>query len=219
MQTTNSDVSRHLKKSLQRTFELPVVSSNIVDGLKKYYKNEVNRRGGVYEETDALRESFVSIANFLADEKKRFALCLVGSVGNGKSTMAVAIRDVINYLISNNKTFLNPASDNSYVSIVKARDLSEWYKSDMKSFKKAMTKQVVIIDDVGEDLAEISVYGHIHSPFVEFVEYRYDHMLPFVITSNLGSDGIYDKYNNERFRDRMHEIAKGIKFKDKSFRK
>ena len=60
-------------------------------------------------------------------------------------------------------------------------------------------------------------FGTERLPLAELLAARYDSRKPTIITTNLGPDGIAERYG-ERIADRLREIVDAIGFEGDSFR-
>lgn len=185
------------------------------NALYGYYKREVERRKNEFVMTDELKQQISEVGDFLTTETRYYGLFLPGSIGNGKTTMLKAIRDLLIYLVENDR--IRYCEGDKYPRFVTARDMANIAK-DADEFRSLKTTKYLILDDLCEDPAEVLSFGNYIYPFVELLEYRYEQMLPTFISSNFGAVDIEEKYHSARISDRMKEMFKIISFKEESFR-
>lgn len=185
------------------------------NALYGYYKREVERRKNEFVMTDELKQQISEVGDFLTTETRYYGLFLPGSIGNGKTTMLKAIRDLLIYLVESDR--IRHCEGDKYPRFVTARDMANIAK-DADEFRSLKTTKYLILDDLCEEPAEVLSFGNYIYPFVELLEYRYEQMLPTFISSNFGAVDIEEKYHSARISDRMKEMFKIISFKEESFR-
>lgn len=101
--------------------------------------------------------------------------------------------------------------------IVDVREILRAAKEDSKAYDALKTKNVLGIDDLGKEPAEIMDYGNILSPVIDLIEHRYDKQLFTVITTNLVGKEIRAKYG-DRIADRFNEMLHVIVFRNSTYR-
>lgn len=187
----------------------------VKNALYGYYKREVERRKNEFVMTDELKQQISEVGDFLTTETRYYGLFLPGSIGNGKTTMLKAIRDLLIYLVESGR--IRYCEGDKYPRFVTARDMVNIAK-DADEFRSLKATKYLILDDLCEEPAEVLSFGNYIYPFVELLEYRYEQMLPTFISSNFGAVDIEEKYHSARISDRMKEMFKIISFKEESFR-
>ena len=203
------------RTSMTRGLALPMENREAKNALYGYYKREVERRKNEFVMTDELKQQISEVGDFLTTETRYYGLFLPGSIGNGKTTMLKAIRDLLIYLVENDR--IRYCEGDKYPRFVTARDMTNIAK-DADEFRSLKTTKYLILDDLCEEPAEVLSFGNYIYPFVELLEYRYEQMLPTFISSNFGAVDIEEKYHSARISDRMKEMFKIISFKEESFR-
>lgn len=170
--------------------------------------------------SDQLRSQIVCISTILSEDKDKYGLLICGKVGNGKSTAVRAIYRAVNGIIGSGRLSKDGnVYDWDYMAIVNARDMVRSFIRDYDGeFAKLKSRRYLIIDDIGTDQKEVSLYGTVFNPFMELLDYRYEHLLPTVIVSNLNAKMIVEKYGDPRLSDRMREMFSIVTFENKSFR-
>lgn len=205
----------HPKMPMTRGLALPVDSRAIKNLLFGFFKREVEKRKNNFMLTEELKRNLSSVGEFLVTEKRYYGLFMPGSVGNGKTTMLKAIRDLLVYLVD--KGTINYCEGDKYPKFVTSREMANIAK-DPNDFRALKSAKYLLIDDLCEEPVEVVSYGNYIYPFIELLEYRYDQMLPTFISSNFNAESISKKYRNERLQDRMKEMFKIISFVEESFR-
>ena len=200
---------------MTRGLALPMENREAKNALYGYYKREVERRKNEFVMTDELKQQISEVGDFLTTETRYYGLFLPGSIGNGKTTMLKAIRNLLIYLVENDR--IRYCEGDKYPRFVTARDMANIAK-DADEFRSLKTTKYLILDDLCEEPAEVLSFGNYIYPFVELLEYRYEQMLPTFISSNFGAVDIEEKYHSARISDRMKEMFKIISFKEESFR-
>lgn len=205
----------HPKMPMTRGLALPVDSRAIKNLLFGFFKREVEKRKNNFMLTEELKRNLSSVGEFLVTEKRYYGLFMPGSVGNGKTTMLKAIRDLLVYLVD--KGTINYCEGDKYPRFVTSREMANIAK-DPNDFRALKSAKYLLIDDLCEEPVEVVSYGNYIYPFIELLEYRCDQMLPTFISSNFNAESISKKYRNERLQDRMKEMFKIISFVEESFR-
>lgn len=196
-------------------FKLPYDTESIIDLLTITVKGEVAKRGGQLILTDGLKDSIKKVSNWLSGGSK-CGILLCGMVGNGKTTMAKAVISLINRC---DIYYTGEKSFRPFVAkMVNARDLVKI--SEDVARQDYWQADMLVIDDLGDEPAEVMSYGNVQSPIIELLYYRYDRMLPTVVTTNLNmrEQQVRKKYG-DRIADRFNEMFTPIVFVDNSFRK
>lgn len=207
-------------RAMKKRFKLPITVEECSKGLHFYYRSEVEERGGTFETTPLLEKNISIISDFLVNEDKKFGLYLFGGVGNGKTTLVKSIGKLLNFLISKDKIWCgNKLGNSSWCTVLGATDMVHQYLEKRDEFEINQSKFCLILDDLGDEPTKVNLYGTYFYPFVEIIKYRYDEMLPTIISSNLQLDTLCEKYDNRRLLDRLLETFGMVRFDDNSFRK
>ncbi len=156
-------------------------------------------------------EQIGAISNWTESNKK--GLMLAGNVGSGKTTLA---RMTMNY-IAMQSTYQE--SIMAEMGVVTAKDLVLYAMQDYPAtILKYSTKKCLMIDDLGNEPKSINVYGNVLMPVVDVIERIYELDKVLIITTNLDTDAIRQKYG-ERVYDRMKEMMYIVTFNNNSYRR
>lgn len=200
---------------MTRGLRLPLSDKDVKNLIYCFYKREVEVRKRTFRFTAELRNNISRIGDFLTTEDNYYGLFMPGTVGNGKTTMMRAIKDLFVYLIDKEK--ITYCEGDKYPTFLTARELAE-ISRDKNSFRIVKNTKYLFIDDLGAEPVEISNYGNFVYPYIDVLEYRYDRLLPTFISSNFNASDLCNKYESERVKDRMKEMFQIISFKEESFR-
>ena len=200
---------------MNRGLALPMDNREIKNTLYAFYKREVEKRKNEFVFTEEIKKNLSVVGDFLTTETRFYGLFLPGSIGNGKTTMLKAIRDLLVYLADTNQ--IRFCEGDKYPRFISAREMANVAKTPT-DFRALKDTRYLLIDDLCEEPTEVVSFGNSIYPFTELIEYRYENLLPTFISSNFGAADISDKYGNQRIGDRMKEMFKIVSFKEESFR-
>lgn len=190
-------------------------SADVPGMLKLCYKAEVERRGRTFKDDVDTNRHIEFTAKWLTGENsKKIGLFLYGDPGNGKTTMANAMKTLIGMLYGNEYRY----EDRKGVLSVSALELSQIVKEEQtERLRHLKTAELLHIDDVGTEPASVKVWGNEVSPLTDILYSRYDNMLYTVITSNLSDEDILPRYGG-RISDRFREMFAYLSFENRSYR-
>ena len=213
-ETTKSQKQEVEIRSLLKRLNFP--KDSLYNCLLHYYEKEVRMRGREFVWSKEIESNMSAFTEMLCDTTNVFGVMLVGTIGNGKSTMAKAFLEACQFLERQGRwPFIN---DN--VKRIHARRLVELYIERKEKFYEYENCNFLIIDDFGTEPFEIINYGAKFYPMYDLIESRYDNYKFTIITSNLTNEMIEQKYV-ERMNDRLLEmfpINRRIVFTDSSYR-
>lgn len=197
--------------TIRERFRLPIGTDQAEMLLTAAYQAEVVYRHRAYIANEKTAEYIRRVAEFLTGGGPKFGFMFCGRCGNGKTTLLRAMQTAINYL-ANRNYFKEPkglsALDAKDVVAI-SRDFAEW--------KKYRDKELLAIEDMGREPAEVLEYGNRLNPVTDLIEYRYDRQLFTGITTNLTPKEVREVYG-DRVADRFNEMLEVIVFENKSYR-
>lgn len=192
-------------------FRLPYTHAQVRDMVVASLKAEVKYRNRVFSENEFLNNQIEDVAKWLTSQNK-VGLLLCGVPGNGKTTMMIAIRSLINFL-----DIKDDCNERLGVNLIDAREIARLNKDAYEQFRKVREKPMLAIDDMGIEPIEVLDYGNVLNPVIDLLSYRYNEQLFTIVTTNLSPKQIREKYG-ARIADRFNEMMEKIVFDNKSYR-
>lgn len=169
---------------------------------------------------EATEEHILAAAQWLGDAKGKIGFMMTGLYGNGKTTLLMAMCNLINYLFDSALS-----TDKKSIRVVKAKDIA-WLAIDRDtrpSFEKLYFEEMLAIDELGEEPATIISYGMPFTPIRDLLEERYARQKFTIVTTNLVENKkkqifqITDHYG-ARVVDRIREMMTIVPFHNPSYR-
>ena len=185
--------------------------------LAAHYTLEVQRRHGNPVFDANTEANLLALARYLTQPDPRFGVMMCGTCGNGKTTLLYTLQSAINDLHRCDHFEFLGKEFRIGLRIVDAKDITEIAK-DLDELKQYRFQQMLAIDDLGKEPTEVLNFGNVVSPVVDLLEYRYNHQLFTVVTTNLTPKEIREKYG-ARIADRFNEMLEVIRFQDISYRR
>lgn len=179
------------------------------------------RIGNRYQDSENTRK----VAMWLCRSSKPW-LALGGSPGNGKTTIANAVKVLIeNLAIENQKDkdgnmhWVGKTGDGRRpnVTMYTAKQLCDMAKDEPQKYAIVTNAEFLIIDDLGVEPQTVKSYGNEVSPVSDILYHRYNKSMFTLMTTNLSWNEIGTRYG-ERISDRMKEVMDYIPFVNKSYR-
>jgi len=200
-----------LKRATSRPrFKIPLSYDDTVRALTTAVRAEVLYR----HRTPSLPPMMPCIeqaAHWLTSDEK-FGLALMGTTGNGKTTLAKAIRALVSALN------MRDGYDRAYhFRMSTAKDIVVQRQNNYEGYKAMAHTPLLIIDDFGEEPAEVLDYGNALNPVIDLLSIRYEEQLTTIITTNISNSNIRNVYG-DRIADRFNEMMKVIIFTNNSYR-
>lgn len=194
-------------------FSLEIPVTDCANGIYAAFRHEVKSCGrSIILDADA-KAHILQAAEWLSNPRGTPGLMLCGLCGNGKTTLAKAIRSLVGWLTERELGYSNRKT----IRFMTAKEICRLLKSDIRGYEKLFTEEMLIIDDLGEEPKEVMIYGSIETPMIDLISERYERRLFTIITSNLESDAIGEKYG-ARIYDRLSEMITSIVFENDSYR-
>ena len=188
------------------------IAMHLTMHLASALKDVVESRRRTFIFNDEVKSQIEQVADWLITGDKPF-LILCGSCGNGKTSMMRAIAKTTGAM----QLPITGRQQRVMLQEEQATEIARSIKYDYFGWKAKCASPFLGIDDMGEEPAEVRSYGNYLRPITELLQYRYDKLLPTVITTNLTPKQITEKYGL-RIADRLTEVAKKIAFLNPSFR-
>ena len=207
-------LSRQVNHIIKTRFKVSGINQSEVENmLCSCYEANVIKRRADFKLDEATKTRIRKAAKWLTGDFKPGLLIYGGACGTGKTTMAAAICDLVNYLYDS-------AYSNERKSVyrVTAINLVKAYSENPELYRRYVNQELLFIDDVGTEPSSIKIYGNEFSPLTELLYTRYDRMSWTILTSNLTDDQINDRYGT-RIYDRLKEMVERMHFDGASYRK
>lgn len=179
--------------------KLPDSREDAAGLLLAMYGTEVTRRDIVFKMDDTTISKVERVIKWIYDSPKR-GLLLCGTLGNGKTTMLLAIKKFFrcNILYFEAQTIYNQFKQN-------------------QEFPYIGSKDILLIDDLGTEPQSYNDFGEIRYPLAELLMLRYKLNKPTIIATNCTFEQIGERYG-DRLQDRMREMYAMITYKEPSYR-
>jgi len=183
------------------------------ESLLACYMAEVRIRHREFIYTEELSNQLLSVSAWLTEPKAKPWLLLCGTCGNGKSTIAKALRQYFHLF-----PVKDPRDDKEMgLVLTNAKAIAQSCRTDSTAFDYLMKKPMLGIDDLGIEPQEILVFGNVCTPLTDLLTDRYEEQRITIITTNLTPAQIRNHYG-DRIADRLNEMAEKIVFRNGSYR-
>ena len=219
MQTIHKIDVEGLKRSLlqhrymKARFKMPMSEEDAYACLLAATEAEVAFRHRTFCISKDLEAQLREMAHWLTSPSSHFGILLCGGCGNGKSTMLKAFQQLLNSL-----RIPKPDNDGTYgIRIVDAKYIAHLCKNNYDAYRKLINVDMLGIDDLGIEPAEVMDYGNVYTPVIDLLTKRYDEQLFTIITTNLTPQQVREHYG-DRIADRLNEMVKKIVFSNGTYR-
>lgn len=219
--------------SARQTSKLNLGADDVRSMITICYADYVARRNATLIADKRTSDAINSIASWLTAKEAKISLLIQGTIGCGKTTLAKALCSGIAKLRDRAEAYVNehgwklPIEQRNQLRndiyalpathYIPALQVNELAKSSEQLSKLMRTAGILVIDDLGQEETSIKDYGTTRLPMIELINYRYDHYLPMVITTNLDDKKIAERYG-ERIMDRLREDCNTITCVGDSYR-
>ncbi|MDE7464968.1 MAG: replication protein [Muribaculaceae bacterium] len=207
------------EKASRERFSIEIPENDCCNAIYAAMKAEVESRGGIMILDDATRKHIRSAAKWLINPSGAPGLMLCGLYGNGKTTLAKALRRLVGFISELEDGYTKRKIIGLYTAkeICRLCASSEKSSDQQEAYRRLFTQDMIIIDDLGEEPKEVMVYGMLHTPIVDLISERYASQRMTIITTNLDVNDLKAKYG-ERIYDRFREMLTSIVFENDSYR-
>lgn len=192
--------------------------NELANAIYAAYSAEVAFRDNKLMLDEPTKSHIQSAAEWLADPHGKCGLMLQGLYGNGKTTLMMAICNLINYLYDS-----AVSSERKSIRIIDAKEIARLGSRDehRESFTRLFSEELLAIDELGEEPAEILNYGMLYTPVKDVLLERYRRSKFTIVSTNLintkDNPQLKDHYG-ERVVDRIREMMKIVVFTNESYR-
>lgn len=193
-------------------------ADDLTNALLAAYKVEVEGRGRDMSVDESTMAHIRAAARWLSDPQEKPGLMLQGLYGNGKTTLMIAIRDVVNFLFGD-----APSSGRRTIRIIEAKEIARLgvRETTRHEYERLINEMLLAIDDLGEEPPEIINYGMVYTPVKDLLLKRYERNLFTIISTNLINTKDNPQLENHygaRIVDRLREMMNIIVFRNGSYR-
>lgn len=199
-------------------FKLPFDTKKAAAFLWAAYEAEVEYRGRMeIRNPEVVYQNLLQIVQGLVNPNYSLIL-ITGLYGNGKTTTLYAIQNLINYCIKSTSDKYYHIDKDFGLGIELAIDIATYATITEDGKYNALVKRNCLgIEDMGREPQEVLHYGNKINPIIDLLERRYASQKLTIITTNLTTTEIRERYG-ERIYDRMREMGKIVIYKNPSFR-
>lgn len=210
-------------KTTATSFKLPYTVEQARIMLYAACKATVEKRGREFAAPQEYLQRLHEMAQWLTSDHTTFGLLFCGNVGNGKTTLALALQSLYFYVHSDEGLQEHENMRNPYFGfeVIPSKELvllAKAYNSPTRDnsaavqrYKRLRDTDIVCIDDLGTEPRESVQYGEFVTAAIDFMNYRYANRYTTLATSNLAPKD-FAAYYDERLYDRFREMMKIINF-------
>lgn len=193
--------------------------NELANAIYAAYQVEVSLRGNKLILDEDTKQHIQIAAEWLSDPHGKFGLMLQGLYGNGKTTLMMAICNLIGYLYDS-----GCSNERMWVKVIEAKEIARLGSRDetRESYVQLFNEELLAIDELGEEPAEIINYGMVYTPVKDLLLERYRRQKFTIVSTNLINTRENPQLKNhygERVVDRIREMMKIVVFKNDSYRK
>lgn len=205
------------QRSTRHAFSLPFPADAAYKMLRAAYIVEVTRCNRKFIDDEATQKNIQALADVLTDKTNNYlGVMICGRCGNGKTTLLLALQNLLSYLVHSKDLRGMYKSEYDGVVIIDARELARTVAATGKRTIDTTTG-IVAIEDIGREAGEVQIYGNVYYPVAEVLEERYAEQKFTIVTTNLTPTQIREKYG-ERVADRCNEMFAVVVFENETYR-
>lgn len=156
-----------------------------VERWLNYYADQFLQANPMYDGTLLNKGELTKVAAWLANGRKT-SLMIMGRTGSGKTIIAKTLARVV-------------AMENPSPNVVAMANLVKYVKREDCLPEFVYENRMLVLDDLGTEPLEIQMYGNRYELFNEILFARYAQHQPTIITTNLNSEGIRERYGDRIF--------------------
>ena len=194
------NASERIPRSEKFPIKLPESQEQMAALLLGSYGAVVESRDMELQLDDATVSKVEKVVKWMYESRKR-GLLLCGTLGNGKTTMLRALKNLLG----------------SKVSYFEAQSIYDYFRQN-QCLPDISQDYVLMIDDLGVEPPTYNDFGEVRYPLTELLMKRYKNNLTTVIATNKTFDQIGETYG-DRLQDRMREMFAMITYLEPSYRK
>lgn len=194
------NASERIPRSEKFPIKLPESQEQMAALLLGSYGAVVKSRDMDLQVDDATVSKVEKVVKWMYESRKR-GLLLCGTLGNGKTTMLRAMKNLLG----------------SKVSYFEAQSIYDYFRQN-QCLPDISQDSVLMIDDLGVEPPTYNDFGEVRYPLTELLMKRYKNNLTTIIATNKTFDQIGETYG-DRLQDRMREMFAMITYLEPSYRK
>lgn len=180
-------------------------------------EEQVTFRGRDFIDDQYTRDNCRRLAEQLTGgDTRHFGIMLCGVSGNGKTTLLYAMQQAHNTLKHIHQALPDPFRQTG-IEIIDAVALA-MQCTNTRDYHDYSRRPMLAIEDLGRDAEQLKYYGNTITPVIDILEYRYQHQLFTLVTTNLTLRELKAKYG-ARVADRFNEMRVIIFNNDTSYRR
>ncbi len=208
------------RKITPTRFSIDLPPDTLANALYASYVAEVKLRRNEIILDDYTKEHIRIAAEWLGNPNGKVGFMMTGLYGNGKTTLMLAMCNLINFLFDS-----TCSNERKSIRVMKAKDIARMAidKDCRESYEKLYYEDLLAIDEVGEEPAELISFGMVYTPLRDLLEERYARQKFTIIATNLVENRKKEMFQitghyGERVVDRFREMMKILPFHNPSYR-